>query len=870
MMRWPWRGRHDADDVALDEEIRGHLAMAIADRVARGESIDDATAAVRREFGNVGHVKEVTHESWGAMWLERFAQDIRYALRSLRRAPVFATIAILTLALGIGANTAMFTVVRGILLRPLPFRHPNALYLVSRETDAVRGYLGPAMTDQDYVEYRRLTRTFSATASYNTSPETFLGAGEPLRLQTAYVTPSFFKVLGVRAQRGRTFDDDTEQAGTSAVIIIGDRLWHDQFGGDSAIVGRSARVEGYTKTIVGIMPPGFDFPQHAEVWTPVIFALGGHNSRFRTVLGRLAPNATPADAAAELRVFSANRDHVDPRPTTEPLVTSIVPLRDSIVGNVRMSLLVFAGAVGLVLLIACANVSNLMLMRASSRTQELGIRAALGASRTRLLRQLLTESVIIATIGGIVGLAISYAGVSLLLRAAPQDLLPRAQEIHVDIVVLAVALLTCVAAGVIAGIAPAITASKRHLRDALNEAGRTTARVPLHAVFVTAETALALLLLIGAGLLIRSFERLRSVDLGFAPDNLITVTLDFPATRYKTVELLHDVQQRMSARIAAIDGVQSSAAVNWIPLTNTTIVGDFHLEDGRELPPGYMVLKPCVTSDYFATMGIRVRQGRGFLPSDDAAAPRVVVVSRGVANRLWPGASPVGKRITMSDHPTPKDWMTIVGVVDDVVQEGVAQDRAQAIYQPLAQADRTFWLSHLNFVARTDGAHSAAVARGIRVAVREVDPEQPIESIMTMTSRLGAVVAEPRFRSLLLGVFAGFAVLLAAIGVYGVLAYGVTARTRELSIRMALGASPGAVVRLVLAGSAALTIPGLVIGLVASLGATRVLSSFLFHVSALDVATFAGATILLLVVALAAAYVPARRAGKVDPLLTMK
>jgi putative ABC transport system permease protein len=869
-MKWPWEARREADDLALDDEIRSHFAMAIADRVARGESVEEAAAAVRREFGNVGHVKEVTRETWGGLWLERLVQDVRYAMRSLRRAPVFAAVAILTLALGIGANTAMFTVVHGILLRPLPFRDPDALYLVSRETEGVRHFVGPAMSDREYVEYRRSTTKFSATTSFNASPETLLDAGEPLRVQVAYVTPSFFSVLGVRAAHGRIFRDGDDQPGANAIVVIGDRLWRDRFGGDSAVIGRSVRVEGYTKTIVGIMPPGFEFPQHSEIWTPLIFNLSSHNSRFRTVLGRLAPGATIADATAELRAFGANRDRIDPPPAQLQLSTSISPLRDAIVGSVRPSLLVFAGAVGLVLLIACANVSNLMLMRASSRTQELGIRAALGASRGRLLRQLLTESVIIATAGGLIGLAIAYAGVSLLLAAAPPDLLPRAKEIHVDLVVLGVALVTCVAAGVIAGIAPAITASKRNLRDTLNESGRTTARVPLHTVFVTAETALALLLLIGAGLLMRSFERLRSVDLGFVPDNLISVTLDFPPTRYKSAELLHDVQRRLSARIAAIEGVRSSAAVNWIPLTNTTIMGDFTLEDGRELPPGYMVLKPCVTSDYFATMGIRILQGRGFLPTDGAGTAPVVIVSRGVAARLWPGQSPLGKRLAMNDHPKPSDWMTIVGVVEDVVQEGVAQARAQALYQLIPQVDKTFFLSHLNFIARTDAAHAAAVAQGIRAAVREVDPEQPIESIMTMNSRLGSVIAEPRFRSLLLGVFATMAVLLAAIGVYGVLAYGVTARTRELSIRMALGASPAAVVRLVLANSALLAIPGLVVGLAASLGATRVLSAFLFQVSVLDLPTFAGATLLLLVVALGAAYAPARRAGKVDPLITMK
>ena len=868
-MRWPWESRRDDGDRELDEEIRGHIAMAVADRVARGESPEAALAAVRREFGNVGHVKEVTHETWGGLWLERLLQDVRYALRSLRRAPVFAAVAVLTLALGIGATTAMFTVVRGILLRPLPFQEHDRLFLASYAPERMTQFVGASMNEREYLEYRRFTKAFATTTTYNGYPATLLGAGEPARLQTSSATPSFFATLGVRAEHGRVFPEGDDGCGHGAIVVIANRLWRERFGADPAVVGRSVSVDGETKTIVGVMPQGFEFPQHTEIWTPLTIQLNDHNSRFRSVLGRLAPGADMARATAELHAFAANQERADTS-NHEHVTTGIIPLRDAIIGDVRQSLVIFGAAVCLVLLIACANVSNLMLMRASARTHELGIRAALGASRSRLLRQLLTESVIVALIGGIIGLGVAYGGVAMLLAAAPPDLLPRAEAIHVDLVVLFVALITCVVAGVVAGTAPAIAASRRDVRDTLGDAGRTTTRMPLHAVFVTAETALALLLLISAGLLARSFERLRSVDLGFVPDNVITVTLDFPATRYKTPAALHDVQQRLSDRIAAIEGVQSSAVVNWVPLARSTIMGDFSLDDGRPLPTGYMVLKPCVTADYFTTMGIRIRAGRGFLPTDGATTERIAIVSGGVAQRFWPGASPLGHRLTMADKPKPSDWMTIVGVVDDVVQEGVAQPRAEAIYQLLPQVDNAFFINHLNFVARTDGAHSARVAEAMRVAVRSVDAEQPIESIMSMTARLGTVVAEPRFRTLLLSLFAGLALSLAAIGVYGVLAYGVSARTRELSIRIALGATPGAVVRLVLAGSAMLAIPGLLLGLGSSFVATRVLSSFLFQVRAVDPITFLGATLVLLLVALVAAYAPARRAGRIDPVITMK
>ena len=870
-MRWPWSARRDVDDRELDEEIRAHFAMAIADRVARGESPEAAFAAVRREFGNVGHVKEVTHETWSGMWIERLVQDVRYALRSLRRAPVFATVAILTLALGIGANTAMFTVVRGILLRPLPFHDPDRIVLAVHAPDRMRQLLGPAaMIDKEYLLFRAQTKTLAPIATYNTYPATLLGAGEPLRLATASASPSLFTTLGVHAQHGRVFRDGEDTPATNGVVVIGNRLWHDRFGGDTTVIGRSVSIEGYTKTIVGVMPPGFEFPHHTEVWVPITIDPTANNSRFQPVVGRLVPNATPEQALAELRAFTAIQERTDRHEQDEHFITEIMPLRDAVIGDARPSLYIFAGAVGLVLLIACANVSNLMLMRAATRTHELGIRSALGASRSRLLRQMLTESVVVALAGGIVGLGVAYAGVRLLLAAAPPDLLPRTNDIHVDLFVLAAAFLTCIAAGVISGTAPAISSSRRDVRDALSESGRTTSRIPLHAVFVTAETALALLLLIGAGLFVRSFVRLREVDLGFSPQNVITVTLDFPLTRYKTPASLHDVQHRLSERVAAIDGVRSSSAVNWIPLTNTTIMGDFTLEDHRPLPPDYMVLKPCVTAEYFATMGIPIRQGRGFLASDGPTTERVAVVSQGMAKRFWPNESPLGKRLAMSEKPTAKDWMTIVGVVDDVVQEGPDHARAEAIYQLLPQVDSPWFINHINVVVRTDAAHSAPVFAALRNVVHAVDPEQPIESIMTMTSRVSAVVAEPRFRTLLLGVFSFLALLLAAIGIYGVLAYGVTARMRELGIRIALGATEVGVVRLVLVGSALLVIPGLLIGLGAALGATRVLSSFLFQIRANDLVTYLGASGVLLAVAVLAAYVPARRAGRIDPLITMK
>jgi predicted permease len=874
MMRFPrftsnrWVSRDDQAS-ELDEEIRAHFAMAVADRIARDEAPDEALAAARREFGNVTHVKEVTRETWGAVWLDRLGQDLRYAVRSLRRAPVFTAVAVATFAIGIGVNAAMFTVVRSVLLRPLPFRDADALYVISHAPDRAKSFVGPSMADREYLDFRTATRAFESTTSYNTYPATLLGAGEPVRLPTAGVTPSFFATLGIRPQLGRAFADGDDRPGANAIVVISAKLWRERFGADRRVIGRSVSVEGYTKTIVGVMPDGIDFPRHSDLWVPALIQLSAHNSRLQPVIGRLAPSSSRMRASAELHAFvqhEAERlgDRIPERATPE-----IIPLRDAVVGDFRQSLLIFTAAVALVLLIACANVSNLMLMRASARRHELGVRAALGAGRGRLVRQLLTESVVVALLGGVLGLLIAQAAVSLLLAFAPADLLPRATEIHIDPMVLLVMAGACVAAGIMSGAAPAIGVTRREVRESLGDSVRSTSRSPLRAIFVAAEASLALVLLVGAGLLIRSFVELQHVSLGYRTDHLVTATVDLPETQYRTPELLHTVQRRMSAQMAAIPGVKSVAAVNWLPLARTYTVGDFTREDGIALPPDYVVLKPCVTPEYFSVMGIRVREGRGFLPTDDATAARVVVIGEGVAKRLWPGHSAIGKRIAMADKPRPEDWMTIVGVVDDISQGGPAEPRAEAIYQSLAQVQQTFWINHLNFVVSTDGDPSA-IASGMRAAIRAVDPRQPIESVMTMESRMSAVVAEPRFRSMLLIVFSALALVLAGVGIYGVVAFAVGERTREMGIRVALGAPPARIVRLVLRGTALLAVPGFLIGLAASLAATRVLRGFLFQVQPTDGVTFVAAGVVLFAVALAAGIGPARRAGHVDPVVVMK
>ncbi len=869
-MRLPWNRRHrDERDAELDEEIRAHFAMAVADRIARGESAEDAAAAARREFGNVGRVKETTRETWGGVWLDRLRQDVHYTFRSLRRSPGFTAAAVVTFALAIGVNTAMFTVVNAILLRPLPFRDPGSLFIVSHIP--ARGMLSnqPGMFDRQYVSYRTTTRAFESTTSYNVFAATLTRAGEPARVSTVAVTEGFFTVLGIMPAIGRAFSPD-DHTGTSKTVILNDAIWRERFSADPQAIGRTLDLDGERRTIIGVMPPGFDFPSGAQLWFPTRYVYDPHRVAIRPVLGRLAAAATAGDALRELDAFVQVDERDEPAERRQLKVSAIIPLKERIVGNVRGSLLVFAGAVAFVLLIGCANVANLLLMRASTRQHEIGIRAAIGAERPRLIRQLLTESLVLAFAGGLLGLAVASAGVRILLAMAPAGLLPRTGEVRLDATVLGVTALACVVAGIGFGIVPALHATRRDLRGWLAAAHGTAgvARTRLRHVLVTAECALAVLLLVGAGLLTRSFLRLRSVDLGFETRNLVTFTVDLTNDRYATTQSMHEFRRRTMTELERLPGVTDVAAVNWRPLSRSFVMGDFQLADGRKLPEAFIVLKPSITPDYFRVMGIRLREGRAFTAQDDASAEGVTIVSRSVADRLWPRGDAIGQRISMEDTPGIGDWLTIVGVVDDIRQFDV-KATMPAVYLPLAQSKEPFMVNHLTFAARVPG-DATPVERAIRTVLHGVDPLQPVGSIATMEAAFSLMIAEPAFQARLLAVFAVLSVVLAAVGIYGVLAYAVTERTHEIGVRLALGATGERVAWLVVRRTLAIAGPGIAIGLVASFGVTRVLRKLLFEISPTDAGTYWLVAALLGGVAVAAAVIPARRASRVDPMVALR
>jgi putative ABC transport system permease protein len=798
--------------------------------------------------------------------------NVRLGFRLLLRSPGFSAIAVMALALGIGANTAVFTVVNSVLLRPLPFPEPERLFALSAVPENAPFAWGPMLPDRLYVDFRKQDRLFEDLAAFRSSRVNITGAGEPQSLQAAFVTADFFSVLRARPALGRTFLPEEDQTGRDSVAVLSEKVWRAHFAGDPGAIGKSLKLDGVSHTIIGIMPADFNSPAALDLWVPRAVHLDAHNSTLMTVIGRLKAGVTPTEAVAELDTAASRMpgdmfgDDGKRRPPAR-----VISLLEYVSGKAQRSLLIFLGAVAFVLLIACANVANLMLARATGRRQEMAVRAALGASRGRLIGQLLTESTLVALAGGLAGLLLALWGVPALLAIAPEGTLPRVEQIGIDGWVFAFTLLVSLMTGLGFGILPALQATRSGLRESLNAGGRTmTGRhETVRSALVISEIALTLVLLTGAGLMLKSFLRLRSGDTGFRAQNVITMSLDLPDNVYRTTGQVHAFREETLAKLSRLPGVTAAAAINWLPFGGFLTSGDFHFEDGRPFPPDYMVDKPCVSPGYFHAMGIRMISGRDFSEQDNAQAPGAVILSQSVARRFWPGQNPVGKRITGEDHPEAKDWLTIIGVVEDVKQMGMADKRGGAIYQSLAQVGRLGWTSHVAFVVRTQ-SNPEPLAATMRAVVREVDKDQPVETVVTMADLIALASAEQQFQTRLLGAFSILALLLAAVGIYGVLGYSVTERTREIGIRMALGAERSHVQRMVLRRTLALAGLGVAIGTAAALGVTRVLAKFLFEVKPSDPATFLAVAVLLSCVALGAGWIPARRATRVDPMVALR
>ena len=800
-------------------------------------------------------------------------KDIRYGLRSLIKHPTFAIVCIVTLALGIGANTAIFTVVNAVVLRPLPFAEADRLTMIWTTKDANQEQ---PLSFADYNDLKNQTKSFSAIGA--ASPLwnlTLTGSGEPEPVQGVFVSANLFELLRVSPARGRNFTAEEDRVGGTPVAIISHALWERRFGGDQNIVGKPITVSGFNATVVGVMPPHFQFLEPAaELWVPLSqnqFASSARNVRLLSVVGRLSDGAQPAAASAELNTIASQWAGQYPD-SNGGVGMHTVPLHQQVTGKIRPALLLLLGAVGLVLLIACANIVNLMLVRSTSRQKEIAVRAALGAGRKRLLRQLLTESITLSLIGGGAGIVLGAWGVQALLALNPIRL-PQYNRIGVDLSVLAFTLGASILTGILFGLAPAWQTLKVDLNSALKEGGRTSMadsrQRRLSSVLVIAETAMAMVLLIGAGLLLKSFAHLLDVRPGFVTENVLTMQIGLPNQGYQQPPKRIAFMQQLEANLAAAPEVQSVGFVTRLPLMSAmNNITSFLAIEGREVP---VASRPEIdfrraSTGYFQTMGIPLLAGRLVTEQDVTNNTGSVLINEAMARRFWPGEDPIGKRIsTATSSGQQTQWQTIVGVVGSVRHLGLDVEPRPEIYY------------HTNtsppfgpvVVLRTTGDPQRLISLA-RAKVRELDRDVPISNVNTMEQLVAQSVAQRRFGMFLVGIFAALALVLAMIGIYGVVSYSVAQRTNEIGVRMALGASATDVLKMVLKNGMTLALIGVGLGLAGAFAATRLMASLLFEVKPTDVATFAIVSVGLILVALLACYLPARRAMKVDPLVALR
>jgi putative ABC transport system permease protein len=808
--------------------------------------------------------------------MQTLLQELRYGARRLRLSPAFTAIVVVTLGLGIGANTAIFSVVNAVLLRPLPYREPGQLVTIEHFYPSLNALQAPVSVS-GFVDYRDKTRSFDGMAVQTGFGANLTGFGDPERIQASRVTGQYFSTLGVSAARGRTIIPGEDAEGKDRVVVLSDALWHRLFAGDPAAIGKTLQLNGLTYDVIGVMPPEFRdfFNRSSEMWVPLAFRPeqlnGGRTNEFLSLTARLKPGTTIESAQTEMSVFAEQlkKTYSDEYPPDWTL--KLTSFNDKATGRIRPALLMLLGAVGFVLLIACANVANLLLARAAARQKEVAIRTALGATRWHLVRQLLTESVLLAVIGGALGLVLAYVGVRA-LSAGPLTELVGGSSMAIDGTVLAFTIALSVITGLLFGAVPAVQISMTRFHDTLKEGGRSmSADRGSHAVrrmLVIAEVALALMLLAGAGLLIKSFSRILGVSPGFDAKNVLTLGVSLPQARYPSDTARIAFWDQVLPRIAAIPGVRAVGATSTMPFAGGWSTGSFSVD-------GYTV-KPKENSPWgdirLATPGFAdalrmpLKKGRFISEQDLPGSPQVVVVDEEMVRRYWPDVDPIGKRIYF-DPPTGKPirYIEVVGVVAHAKQEGLdAEDRVQ-LYFPYRQNPQGF----LSVAVRTD-VPPANVISAVKQAVQSVDKDQPLSQVKTMEELLAESVGQRRLSMVLLGLFAGIALLLASIGIYGVMSYSVAQRSHELGIRMALGAARSNVLQLVMRQGMSLVVIGLVLGILGALGVTRLLSTQLFGVEPTDPATFTLVAVGLALIALVATLVPALRATRVDPLVALR
>jgi putative ABC transport system permease protein len=800
--------------------------------------------------------------------------DFRYAFRMLVKSPVFSAIAILTLGLAIGANSAIFSVVDAVLLRPLPYPQSEQLVRVfGSQPQLARAPNSPA----NFLEWKAENQVFERIATYVGQGFNLTGSDRPERVIGARISADLLQLLGVQPALGRNFTADEDRDGADRVVILSHEFWQHRFGGDVNAIRQTITLNDRPYTVVGVMPRGFAFPStRTQIWTPVAFTpaeTATRDTNYIDVIARLKPGISLQQAQANMNAVTQHQAERYPN-TNTGVGAEVVSLQEFTVGDVRPMLIVLFGAVAFVLLIACANVANLLLARAAARHREMAIRGALGASRSRVVRLLLTESVLLAIAGAALGLLLANWSLDLLVSLKPANL-PRLSEIGVNRTVFLFTFGISLLTGVLFGVAPAIQASKTDLNEGLKESGRGGTDSPrrnrLRSLLVISEVALSLVLLIGAGLMIRSFARLLAVDPGFKPDHVLTAFVSLPVSKYPKHEEQTAFFDRLIERLRSLPMVSAAGVVTDLPLFGGSSTG-FDVDGRPEALPGQRAMTDyrIVSPDYFTAMGIKLVKGRAFSRHDTADAPGVVIINETLAARFFAGEEPVGKRLNLSGSP--KDLREIVGVVGDTRNYGVDADVKPEVYVPFLQSAPSYLSgvsSAMTVVVRSTSDPSS-LASALREQVQALDKDQPVSEIRTMEWYLADSMAQRRFNMLLLGAFAGLALILAAVGIYGVIAYTVAQRTHEMGIRIALGAQRSDVFKLIFGQAMLTTAAGVVIGLGAALGLTRLLQNLLYQVTATDPFVFASITFLLLLVAMAATYIPARRAMKVDPITALR
>ena len=879
---WPLASEEER---AIRRELLFHLDRLTEQFRAQGMSRRQARRAALRRFGQVGHIeqelatvngiREVQYKGDGTMkgLINDLGQDVRFGLRTLRKSPGFTTVAVLTLALGIGANTAIFSAVNGILLHPFPYKDPDRIVTIwQRNLEQGAERVSPQVSSGDFLDWQERSQSFAAMSLLRPYGFDFHGGQEPEDIGAWLVTKGFFQVFGVNPMLGRSFTPEEYADDSQNVAVFTYSLWQRLFGGDPDLIGKSVELQGQMFIVLGIMPPGFRAPDGMEILAPRAFSermRRDRTSAYHKAVARLKPGVTLERAQTEMEMISAQLEHDYPE-TNAGVTVSLITLPEMIVGPVRPLLLMLLASVAAVLLIACANVANLLLARGVDRNREFALRAALGAPRSRLVRQLLAESLLLALLGGALGIWVAYAGVQTFLALIPQST-PRLEYVGMDVSVLGFALGISGLTALLFGLTPAIQLTKADLQASLKEGGQAAGKGSGHSgvrnALVVAEVALAFVLLVGAGLLLRSFASLMSVELGFASEKLLALQVFAYGPKYSTGQEQVQFFEQTIENIAAQPGVTSAAAASFLPFLEAHIGMESPMEilgrSQQDLPGVYVTV---ASSGYFRTMGIPLLEGRSFTRQDRAGGHAVAIVNKSLADRHWAGRSPVGAKIRLPDyHDQQIEELEIVGVVGDVRQGGLRGSAVPEVILPLDQNP----FGSMTLVVRTS-IDAAPILQSAKAAVWEIDPKMAFYDDGVMDTLIVTSVADSRFQAYLLGGFAGLALSLAAAGIYGVISLLARQRTREIGIRIALGAGRVDILRLVVGKGLGLASAGLAIGLAGAYLLTRFLERFLFGIAPTDPITIAGVSLLLLLVAVVACWVPARRAAKVDPMVALR